>query len=416
MILDADVRPSCGGGGQAVRNGFGSSGQTENEAMRRTDEMRSLHASCQGKMTADTFTHAGGPEAAMHQCCRSSNARDHHKQRRMSGVTTTRRLPPTTHTGVGQSVRILRRTSTMMTSVALLLMLAAVCTLPHCCMHVFVRADDDILAELLREETEQDNEYHHHDADAGDQDGESKYDRPPPDMNTGGGGGGMGGSKRNKMPGGGGNPVPNLEDQLRQKQEEAARAAAAQAEEEAARIAEQHRLQREAEFEAEVKRMDAEQRKRALKQKKIDARIVNRILRATGANPEPNHYAVLGLRNWEVHVGPWHLFRITTKDVKKAYRNLSRRVHPDKNRDGRAEQAFHALEASSAVLSDAEDRRGYDRRVEARRKKRNKRITGTTFDVLDSTRRNVLRVLGTSKRVLGPFSVPVFTLGMLALP
>jgi len=306
-------------------------------------------------------------------------------------------------------------TSTTMTPVALLVMLVAVCTLSHCCKTrnhhfggIFVRADDDILAELLREEAEQDDGYHHH-ADAGDQGGESKYDRPPPDMNTGGGGG-MGGR------GGGGNPVPDLEEQIRQKQEEAARAAAAQAEEEAARIAEQHRLQREAEFEAEVKRMDAEQRKRALKQKKIDARIVNRILRATNANPEPNHYAVLGLRNWEVHVGPWHLFRITTRDVKKAYRNLSRRVHPDKNRDGRAEQAFHALEASAAVLSDAEERRGYDRRVEARRKKRNKRITGTAFDVLDSTRRNMLRVLGTTKRVLGPFSVPVFTLGMLALP
>ncbi len=304
----------------------------------------------------------------------------------------------------------------MMTSVALLLMLVAVCTLPRCCntrnhfggIHLFVRADDDILAELLREEAEQDDRYHH--ADTGDQDVESKYDRPPPGMNAGGGGG-MGGRG-----GGSGNPVPDLEEQLRQKQEEAARAAAAQAEEEAARIAEQHRLQREAEFEAEVKRMDAEQRKRALKQKKIDARIVNRILRAANANPEPNHYAVLGLRNLEVHIGPWHLFRITTRDVKKAYRNLSRRVHPDKNRDGRAEQAFHALEASAAVLSDAEDRRGYDRRVEARRKKRNKRITGTTFDVLDSTRRNVLRVLGTTKRVLGPFSVPVFTLGMLALP
>jgi len=308
-----------------------------------------------------------------------------------------------------------------MTSATLLLILVAVCTLPNCYTRnhfgsIFVRADDDILAELLREEAEQDDE--HHGADTSDEDGESKYDRPPPDMNAGGSKmGGMGGNKRTKMPGGeGGNPVPDLEEQLRQKQEEAAKVAAAQAEEEAARIAEQHRLQREAEFEAEVKRMDAEQRKKALKQKKIDARIVNRILRAANANPEPNHYAVLGLRNLELHIGPWHLFHITTKDVKKAYRNGSRRVHPDKNRDGRAEQAFHALEASAAVLSDAEQRRGYDRRIEARRKKRNKRITGTTFGVLDSTRRNTVRVLGTAKRVLGPFSVPVFVLGTLALP
>ena len=287
-----------------------------------------------------------------------------------------------------------------------------------------MRADDDILAELLREEAEQDDEYHA----GGSADGyeESKYDRPPPaDMNAGGSSkmGGMGGNKRTNMPGGGGSgsssgggPVPDLEEQLRQKQEEAAKAAAARAEEEAARIAEEHRVQREAEFEAEVKRMDAEQRKKALKQKKADARVVNRILRAANAKPEPDHYAVLGLRNFELHVGPWHLFHISTRDVKKAYRNLSRRVHPDKNRDGRAEQAFHALEASAAVLSDGEQRRGYDRRVEARRKKRNKRITGTTIDVLDSARRNVVRVFGTARRVLGPFSVPVFVLGGLALP
>jgi len=296
------------------------------------------------------------------------------------------------------------------------------CTGNHSGSSIFVRADDDILAELLREEAEEGGggEYHSSGAAVGEEDewGESKYDRPPPDMNGGGSTmGGMGG-KRTNIPGGGGGggPVPDLEEQLRRKQEEAARAAAAQAEEEAARIAEQHRQQREAAFEAEVKRMDAEQRKKAVRQKKADAKVVSRILRAAGAQPEPDHYRVLGMRNWEVHVGPWHLFRITARDVKKAYRNWSRRVHPDKNRDGRAEEAFHALEASAAVLGDGDERRGYDRRVEARRKKRNKRITGTALDVLHGTRRNVVRVVGTAKRVLGPFSVPVFVLGGLALP
>ena len=321
------------------------------------------------------------------------------------------------------------------TAISLFLLLSALCgTAPnHDPRHrrgslLFVKADDDILAELLREEAEQDDGHHPAggSADAGEDYGESKYDRPPPDFNAGGSSkmGGMGGNKRTNMPGGGGGsgsasgggPVPDLEEQLRQKQEEAAKAAATRAEEEAARIAEEHRVRREAEFEAEVKRMDAEQRKRALKQKKADAKVVSRILRAANAKPEPDHYAVLGLRNFELHVGPWHLFHISTRDVKKAYRNLSRRVHPDKNRDGRAEQAFHALEASAAVLSDGEQRRGYDRRVEARRKKRNQRITGTTIDVLDSTRRNVVRVFGTARRVLGPFSVPVFVLGGLALP
>ena len=222
-----------------------------------------------------------------------------------------------------------------------------------------------------------------------------------------------GGGKEKMAGAGAAGGFHSLEDELRRKEEAAAKARAQAEEEAAAKLAEEHRLQREAEFEAEVARMDAENRKKALKQKRHDAKIVNKILKAAAAKPEPRHYAVLGLRNWDIHLWKWHIVQTTTKDVKRAYRNLSRKVHPDKNRDGRAEEAFHALEASAAILSDAEKKRSYDRRVQTRRKKRNAKITGGAKDVLDIGQRNIGRVVGTIKRLLGPFSTPILVVGAL---
>ena len=280
-----------------------------------------------------------------------------------------------------------------------------------------VRADDEILAELLREEAEANDDYHDNDHRAEvdtrkPSPGDDKYDNPPPNMNAG-----MGGKK--KMPrggaAGGNGGFDSVEDELRRKEETAAKARAKAEEEAAAKVAEQHRLQREADFEAEVARMDAEHRRKALKQKKHDARIVNKILRAASAKPEPRHYAVLGIRNWDIYIWKWHIMKTTTKDVKRAYRNLSRKVHPDKNRDGRAEEAFHALEASAAILSDVEKKRSYDRRVAARRKKRNTKITGGTLEVFGIGLRNVGRIVGVVKSVLGPFSTPIFVLGALII-
>jgi DnaJ-related protein SCJ1 len=51
----------------------------------------------------------------------------------------------------------------------------------------------------------------------------------------------------------------------------------------------------------------------------------------------------------------------TKKEIKKAYRDLSKRYHPDKNPgDKKAEEKFVELAAAYEVLSDEEKRRIYD--------------------------------------------------------
>jgi hypothetical protein len=170
--------------------------------------------------------------------------------------------------------------------------------------------------------------------------------------------------------------------------------------------------EREAAFTAEIAKMSATERKAARMQKKKDARIVRRILRAAEHdNDNPNHYAVLGLRNWEpitssctmklvslaLRMPEVALFRIEPEAIQEAYRILAMAVHPDKNRDGRAEEAFIAVENSAFILTDETQRIEYDNSM--REMRRNRRKEATPVQVF--------------RRVLGPFCLTVFILGSI---
>lgn len=63
------------------------------------------------------------------------------------------------------------------------------------------------------------------------------------------------------------------------------------------------------------------------------------------------HYKVLGLPNNQA----------TENDIKKAYRKISLRVHPDKNSAPGADEAFKAVGLAYATLSDPQKRSIYDR-------------------------------------------------------
>ena len=134
---------------------------------------------------------------------------------------------------------------------------------------------------------------------------------------------------------------------------------------------------------------------------------------------------MLGLRNLEIQLGPYFifnwslgpfvLFHTKTKEIKRLYRNLARIVHPDKNKDGRAEEAFHAIETSAAILTDENKRKEYDKKLISSRRRRNKEAVERVVDVTGRIWNGSVGAITSAKRVLGPFSTPIIVVGALIL-
>lgn len=274
--------------------------------------------------------------------------------------------------------------------------------------------DDDFLAEILAEEARQEEEHAKMEAEAREFDA-MKARQPSgggiPNMNRG----------KPKMGGAGGN-FSKMEEDLKRREAESATKRATQEEELNAEKAEKIRQQREARFERELQKMNQDQRKKELAAKKRDAKVVQRILKFHKAG---RHYAVLGIRNFEVQIGPYYifnlavgpfaLFRVKTKAIKRVYRNLARTVHPDKNRDGRAEEAFHALESSAAILTDDKKRSDYDKRLTSARRRRNKYAIDKLVDVSSVAWNRSAQTVRVAKKFLGPFSTPILVIGALII-
>jgi DnaJ domain len=193
-------------------------------------------------------------------------------------------------------------------------------------------------------------------------------------------------------------------------------------EERLARLAAE-KIQREKDsaFERELASMNEVQQKLARKLKRLDSRVVHRVLEAAHLD---NLYGVLGLRNWEIKVPArqirigsfvfripgFSLFHVSTHAIRKAYRALSRSVHPDKNRDARAEAAFIAVENAASMLADDSTREVYDQVLwESRRQLRN-RIAAVVKGGLGQVLKVVCRAIAIFRAVLGPFAFPVFVL------
>ena len=179
--------------------------------------------------------------------------------------------------------------------------------------------------------------------------------------------------------------------------------------------------ERDAEFEAKVQNLSRQEQKKARQKKKQDARLVSCLLRASGNR---DYYAVLGLSRKQAlsqSIPQWlrrlvpseklRFFDLSASDIRKAYRSMATRVHPDKNHDGRADRAFMALEDAYSILSDKNQREEYDETWSFQSwdgwNDRQTRVVQTT----QATLMTVVRVVTMVKKVVGPFAVPV---GILA--
>ena len=272
--------------------------------------------------------------------------------------------------------------------------------------------DHDYLAEILAEEEREAEELARLEAQMKELDDMKEQQRIMRE-NQKKSSGGMGGG--NMMGGGKNKDFQDLEEELLRKETESQKMkqeALLKEQEEAEKIkADRIAAEREAAFQAEIEKTKDEQKKKALKRQKAkDAKIVRQILKHSSSS---NHYAVLGFKcRWgDMKLGPFRLCKIKNGEIKKAYRNMARMVHPDKNRDGRAEQAFNALEKSAAILQDEKLRKEFD----AKKKAQMKHNIETYLGIIADTWKAFTEILRTMKSILGPFSTPIIVLVALII-
>ncbi|CAB9505336.1 ATP binding to DnaK triggers the release of the substrate protein [Seminavis robusta] len=159
-----------------------------------------------------------------------------------------------------------------------------------------------------------------------------------------------------------------------------------------------------------------------------DARIVKKILHAA---TRQDHYGVLGLRNWEVQIPAytvkllrlnksittpeWKLFHISSDQIKRAYRNRAIAVHPDKNSDPHASEAFIAVENAASLLTNESQRKTYDDERRLALQERRQHYTQRGTEALQVVVGALQKALWTAKSILGPFAFPVLILGALII-
>ena len=166
--------------------------------------------------------------------------------------------------------------------------------------------------------------------------------------------------------------------------------------------------------------------KKLMQQKKRDAKIVKRIFKSFQSN---DYYAILGIRNFifsnlqipsrSITIMPNHfviripgfeLFNISEKQIKKAYREMAKLVHPDKSKDPRAAEAFLLVEDAATILLNDATRSEYDLMIHVGRNERQKRIANQIGQGIEKFFLMTNTVASLAKKLLGPLTIPVVVL------
>ena len=173
------------------------------------------------------------------------------------------------------------------------------------------------------------------------------------------------------------------------------------------------RLKREKQFQQDLKQMDKETAAAAKRKRKSDKKVIDRVLRAS---TQGNLYAVLGVekkwwRFWTLLIDTDH--SVSSKQVKVAYRTMAKRIHPDKNKDARAEDAFDLLQEAHEILGNERSKLEYDRKVARMKRNGREDAISKTVDVVTNAWERSSDVLSAISRVLGPFAPSVFAATIL---
>jgi DnaJ domain len=177
---------------------------------------------------------------------------------------------------------------------------------------------------------------------------------------------------------------------------------------------------------AQVKKEDRATAKKLLQQKNRDAQTADRIFRSFQSN---DYYSVLGIRNFAfsnlripnrtmtiipkyfvVHIPGFDLFNISEKQIKRAYREMAKLVHPDKSKDPRAVKVFLMVENAAAVLLNDVTRSEYDMMILKERRERQTRMLHQIRQGIEKSFMMTNTVLHSARKLLGPFSIPVVVL------
>ena len=186
--------------------------------------------------------------------------------------------------------------------------------------------------------------------------------------------------------------------------------------------------ERERQFQRDLNKMNEEQRKLAIKQKKKDSHIVKSILKA---NKQNDYYSVLGIRNWKLQI-PGRKFKLpggkysfgfnniilkqtSSKDIRKAYKRRAKLVHPDKNKDGLASEAFSIVEHAASILTNENSRKEYDQQYNLMIKAKRQKYINVVNGIGDTIKLRVKNVIWIFHKVLGPFAPAVLIISAILI-